>query len=245
MSTAAIHAVDEEPRLVAPIWHTIVYFGLLIALTYWLYLAKPEGRKLSLSSTRFNPSWAYVLGFVLYGIIFGLMYLGLRISKTRLSELMGPGWADRNQVRRDVIVGALFSLVLLAVSVLMLASFPPPKDPDRSFELLLPRSLVQFVLLFSMMVSAGFFEELIFRGYLLRQLNYFVDVNSAIVIQAVVFAALHGFHQSVGGAVAKFVGGAFLGLLAVQRKSLLPGMIAHGCLNGIGAILIGFSQVFR
>jgi len=142
-----------------------------------------------------------------------------------------------------VIVGALFSLVLLAVSVLMLASFPPTGHKDDFF--LLPRTLPQFVLFFSLLASAGFFEELIFRGYLLRQLNHFVDVNSAVVIQAVVFAAFHGFHQSVGGTAAKFVGGAFLGLLAVQRKSLLPGMIAHGCLNGIAAVALGLSQILR
>lgn len=84
---------------------------------------------------------------------------------------------------------------------------------------------------------------MICRGYLLRQLNHFVSINSAVVIQAVVFAALHGFDQSVGGAASKFVVGGFLGLLAVQRKSLLPGMIAHGCLNGIGAVIIGLSRI--
>ncbi|HLK53765.1 MAG TPA: CPBP family intramembrane glutamic endopeptidase [Candidatus Angelobacter sp.] len=245
MSTAALQStVDEEPRRVAPIWHTIVYFGLLVALTYWLYLAKPGAHKPSLPSTRVNPLWAYVIGFMLDGILLGLMYLGLRISKTRLSELMGPGWADRSQVRRDVIVGTLFSLVLLAVSLLILVSFPSHRHNDDFLEFL-PRTLPQFLLFFALLTSAGFFEELIFRGYLLRQLNHFVGINSAIVIQAVVFAALHGFDQSVGGTVDKFVAGGFLGLLAVQRKSLLPGMIAHGCLNGIAAAALGLSQILR
>jgi membrane protease YdiL (CAAX protease family) len=242
MGTAAtLSAVDEKPRLVAPIWHTIIYFVSLLALTYWLHRAMPEGHR-PLPSVHFDPSWVYVLSFLLYGILLGLMYLGLCISKTRLSELMGPGWADRNQVRRDVIVGALFSLVLLAVSGLILVSFPSHRHNDN-FLKVLPKSLSQFVLFFSLLASAGFFEELICRGYLLRQLNHFVGINSAIVIQAVVFAALHGFDQSVGGTVDKFVVGGFLGLLAVQRKSLLPGMIAHGCLNGLAAIALGLSHV--
>lgn len=244
MDTAATQRamdMDEEPSLVAPIWHTIVYFGLLIALTYWLHVAKPENHR-PLTSAHSARLWAYLLGLATYGILLGLMYLGLRISKTRLSELMGPGWADRNQVRRDVIVGALFSLVLLAVSLLILISFPPHRHND-DFSQLLPKTLPQFILFFSLLVSAGFFEELIFRGYLLRQLNHFVGINSAIVIQAIVFAALHGFDQSVGGTVDKFVAGGFLGLLAVQRKSLLPGMIAHGCLNGFAAVALGLSHV--
>lgn len=243
MGTAATQsAMDEKPRLVAPIWHTIVYFGLLLALIYWPHLIKTEGHR-PLPSAHPDRSWFYLLGFAAYGILLGLMYLGLRISKTRLSELMGPGWADRSQVRRDVIVGTLFSLVLLAVSVLMLVSFPPHRHNDDFLEFL-PRTLPQFFGFFSLLASAGFFEELICRGYLLRQLNHFMDINAAIVIQAIVFAALHGFDQSVGGAADKFVAGGFLGLLAVQRKSLLPGMIAHGCLNAIGAVAVGLSQVF-
>lgn len=242
MGTAATQsAMDEKPRLVAPIWHTIAYFGLLVALTYWSHLIKTEGHK-PLPSAHSDRSWFYLLWFAAYGILLGLMYLGLRISKTRLSELMGPGWADRSQVRRDVIVGALFSLVLVAVSLLILVSFPSHKHNDDFLEFL-PKTLPQFFCFFALLTSAGFFEELICRGYLLRQLNHFVSINSAIVIQAVIFAALHGFDQSVGGTVDKFVAGGFLGLLAVQRKSLLPGMIAHGCFNGIGAVALGLSHV--
>lgn len=243
MGTAATQrAMDERSRLVAPIWHTIVYFGLLLAFAYWLHLAKSESHRPLLPSTHLDRSWAYGLGFVFDCIFLGLMYLGLRISNTRLVELMGPGWADRSQVRRDVIVGALFSLVLLAVSVLMLVSFPPTRHKDDF--LLFPRTLSQFFLFFAWLASAGFFEELIFRGYLLRQLKHFIGINSAIVIQAVVFAALHGFDQGVGETASKFVVGGFLGLLAVQRKSLLPGMIAHGCLNGLAAVGLGLLQVF-
>jgi len=92
MGTAAIQStVDEEPRLVAPIWHTIVYFGLPIALMNWLYFAKPAGHRPLPRSLPFDPSWLYLGGFAAYGILLGLMCLGLRISKTRLSELMGPG----------------------------------------------------------------------------------------------------------------------------------------------------------
>jgi hypothetical protein len=51
------------------------------------------------------------------------MYLGLRFRKTKLAELMGHG-ADRNELRRDIVAGALFSLVLLGVSAAAAADFP-------------------------------------------------------------------------------------------------------------------------
>jgi len=242
MGTAAIQSKMEEEPLVAPIWHTVLYFGLLVALVVGLRAAKPEGHRASSGFPHLDRSLLYLLGFVADCVLFCLMYLGLRIRKTRLAELMGPGWADRSQVRRDIVAGALFSLVLLGVSALLLVIFPPHNE---TIDIFLPRTLPQFFCFFLWLVSAGFFEELIFRGYLFRQLIHYISIDSAVVIQAIVFAMVHGLDQSVGELASKFVVGGFLGFLAVQRKSLLPGMIAHGCLNGTAAVILGLLQLTR
>ena len=241
MGTAAIQSKLEEDRLVAPIWHTIAYFALCGALVFLPSAIKRAPHKALFRFTHLDLSWIYLFGFALEGVLFGLMYLGLRLRKTKLAELMGPGWADRSQLRRDVVAGAIFSLVLLGVSVLILLTFPPHKETFDIF----PRTLLQFFFFFLMLVSAGFFEELIFRGYLFRQLIHYISIDSAVVIQAIVFAMVHGADQSIGELASKFVVGGFLGYLAVQRKSLLPGMIAHGCLNGIAAIMIGLLRLVR
>jgi membrane protease YdiL (CAAX protease family) len=238
MGTAAIQSKMEEDRLVAPIWHTILYFALWGALAFGVKTARPEEHRALFHFAYVNRSWIYLFGFAAEAVIFGLMYLGLRFRKTKLAELVGHG-ADRNELRRDIVAGALFSLVLLGVSALLLLTFPPHKETiDIS-----PRTLPQFFFFFLMLVSAGFFEELIFRGYLFRQLSHYISIDSAVVIQAIVFAVVHGPDQSVGELASKFVVGGFLGFLAVQRKSLLPGMIAHGCLNGIAAVILGLSRL--
>src|SRR6478672_971785 len=149
MGTAAIPSKMEEDRLVAPIWHTIVYFALWGALVFGVRAAKPEEHKALFHFAHLDRSWIYLFGFAAEGVIFGLMYLGLRVRKTKLAELMGPGWADRNQLRRDIMAGALFSLVLLGVSALLLLTFPPHKETiDIS-----PRTLPQFVFFLLMLVS--------------------------------------------------------------------------------------------
>jgi hypothetical protein len=239
MGTSAIQSKLEEDRLVAPIWHTIVYFALWGALVVGLGTVKPEGHRTSFHFAHLDLSWIYLFVLAAESVLFGLMYLGLRLRKTKLAELMGPGWADRNQLRRDVVAGALFSLVLLGVSALLLLTFPSHKKTIDIF----PRTLLQFFFFFLALVSAGFFEELIFRGYLFRQLTHYISIDSAVVIQAIAFAVAHGLDQGVGELASKFVVGGFLGYLAVQRKSLLPGMIAHGCLNGIAAVMLGLSRL--
>jgi hypothetical protein len=42
MGTAAIQSKMEEDRLVAPIWHTILYFALWGALAFGVKTARPE-----------------------------------------------------------------------------------------------------------------------------------------------------------------------------------------------------------
>lgn len=178
----------------------------------------------------------YALAIAGNCVIFALMYLGLRLQKSKLRGLLGTAWGDREQTGRDVLLGAAFSVVLLAVSFLFLVMFGAPSHtPD----VLKPRTGAELVLLLIVMVATGVVEELIFRGYLTLQLSHYLrDQNLVVILQAVVFAALHGPGQSLGAVMGRFVGGAFLGLLALQRKSLLPGMVAHCCLDSMAAVAL-------
>ena len=234
MSASAVPGTgDEPPRLVAPIWHTILFFGLL----FWLeYASHPGGFGIPRESLRalfHDRSVIYALGIVADCLILGLMYVGFLMQKSKLSDLLGAAWGDREQAWRDVYLGAAFSLVLLAVSVLFLVIF----GTSKSAEALKPKTVTEFSLFLLFMVAAGIAEELIFRGYLTRQLDHYLrNGNLVVILQAVAFAALHGPGQSLGEVTAKFVVGAFLGVLAMQRRSLVPGIVAHCCLNLIAAI---------
>jgi membrane protease YdiL (CAAX protease family) len=76
-------------------------------------------------------------------------------------------------------------------------------------------------------LSAGFCEELVFRGYFQRQFHALTgSLAAAVALQALVFGAGH-FYEG-GWAVAQItLYGVLFGLLAAWRKNLRPGMLAH------------------
>jgi hypothetical protein len=90
-------------------------------------------------------------------------------------------------------------------------------------------------------VTAGFCEEFIFRGYLLKQFYAITGSDAAAVaIQAVCFGIAHSY-QGVKSMVTITVYGALFGILAVYRKSLRPGMIQHAMQDsfaGLGLALL-------
>ena len=88
-----------------------------------------------------------------------------------------------------------------------------------------------------MSLTAGFCEELIYRGYLQRQFIALTwTVAGGILMQAIVFALGHGYQGWQFVALISVVA-AMLGLLAYWRKSLRPGMIAHALQDGVTGIV--------
>jgi len=107
------------------------------------------------------------------------------------------------------------------------ASIPP----------LVPHSVVEAVLWVVLSTSAGFSEELVFRGYLQRQFTALTGRTSlALLLQTAVFGIAHGY-QGVQACLAIALYGALFTLLALWRKSLRPGMIAHAWTDIAGGLL--------
>lgn len=73
----------------------------------------------------------------------------------------------------------------------------------------------------------GFSEELVFRGYLQSQnIALLHRVPIAVVLTAIIFGAAHGY-QGVRGIVLISVFGILFGSVALLRKNLFPGILAH------------------
>ncbi len=76
-------------------------------------------------------------------------------------------------------------------------------------------------------MSAGFAAELVFRGYLFTQFRALTrSTGLALVLQAVLFGVSHGY-QGVRACATISLHGLFFGALALETRSLRPGMIAH------------------
>lgn len=75
-------------------------------------------------------------------------------------------------------------------------------------------------------LSAGFSEELIFRGYLIWAFQPLLGLWGAAALSLVVFAAAHAY-QGAGGVLAVGVVGAFLTLVVLIFGSLWPAVAMH------------------
>src|SRR5205085_544141 len=97
----------------------------------------------------------------------------------------------------------------------------------KALGFLIPGNAFEVALWIVLSATAGFCEEVIFRGYLQRQ---FAAVTQrawgGIVLSAVVFGFAHGY-EGPRRMLLIAVYGAMFGVLAHYRKSLVPGMLAH------------------
>ena len=102
---------------------------------------------------------------------------------------------------------------------------------------LVPHGIAEGVLWVLLSITAGISEELVFRGYLQRQLTAFTGRTSlALLLQVTVFGIAHGY-QGVQACLVIAIYGALFTLLALWRKSLSPGMIAHAWTDIAGGLL--------
>lgn len=101
----------------------------------------------------------------------------------------------------------------------------------------MPKTVLELAVYLILAVTGGFCEELIFRGYLMRQFSAWTGSSAlGIVLQGMLFGLGHAYY---GGKLMLIimVHGCLLGLLTSWRKSLRPAMLAHGLQNVLGGVV--------
>lgn len=87
----------------------------------------------------------------------------------------------------------------------------------------------------------GFYEEVIFRGFLLRRFNSVLEgrvIDSrkraalAIALSGLLFGGLHGY-QGVRGIIQTTLLGVLLGVLATWRRSTWPAIVTHFAIDAV------------
>jgi hypothetical protein len=161
----------------------------------------------------------------------------LRRTGTKLSELIGGRWTSA----KDVLVDLALAVGLWGVWMLFQMGWDRWLGPEHaaSIQIFLPRRPLEILLWIGVSISAGICEEFVFRGYFQKQFEALTHrVWIALFLQAVLFGISHGY-QGIEACVKIAVFGALYGLLALWRKSLRPGMMAHAgsdILSGIFGI---------
>jgi len=221
--------------LIAPAWHTIlfiaIFVGLSIAGGFFQHAAKQHPH-----ATATAPSSKVVTGYISVTVFEWLLVLYVRMGVhkrgMRVRDLIGGRWATPNALMRDIVLGAgLWALWMGLMNSHVLGG------GTNAAQGLLPQGILQSMAWISVALSAGFCEELAFRGYLQKQFQAITgSAGWAVFIQAIVFGIGH-LYEGVGPVARITLFGALFGLLALWRKSLRAGMIAHAWSDIFGVII--------
>lgn len=219
---------------IAPPWHTAIVLLALLGVS--LLGARIDLRTVVALHGRL-PSYLYVIVFEWATVAF-IMW-GLHRRGIRFSDVIGGRWTRGLSVLRDVGLGIAFILIFGgAVQVLthLLNVAPPPRMLE-----MLPQTRFELIAWVFVSLTGGFCEEVIFRGYLLRQFAALThSVVAGIVLQALVFGVAHGYQGwKLMSLIALY--GACFGVLATWRRSLRPGIIGHALQDIAGGFLARFA----
>lgn len=225
----------RDRHLLAPLWHTaVVLFILIGASVSGSRGVHPLARHTKIPQYLWTMAWEWALT--------GFVYLGIR-KRMKLRELIGGQWADAEEVLVDLLIACGFWLAAVAVlgaGAKLLNLDQPGKFDSLRHQLgfLIPGTTLELLVWCSLSITAGFCEEIIFRGYLQRQ---FASITGSmlvgVLLSAAAFGAAHGYE---GGPRMLLIGayGLMFGLLAWWRKSLRPGMIAHAWHDTISGVIL-------
>jgi uncharacterized protein len=230
LSTAATAAAaPQRSKLLAPLWHTgLVLLYVLVPRSWW-----PGWSKL-LRTLPYNSGAFDILGIVMYMAAVILVLGGISLYQTPPEELIGKQWARWRDALRDVAISAIFWLVVRYADRLIYYVAGAHPATLR----ILPHTRAELLISVLTAIAAGVAEEFIFRGYLLKQFTVLCgNVGAAMLIQAVLFALYHGYHQLLPVFCQHFLFALLAGSLAHWRKSLLPGMIGHAWLDAYWDVL--------
>jgi len=216
---------------VAPVWHTIVLLLVLFGFSF----ASAHASSLTPLGSNIGRAFGYVLVIIFEWAVVAFIWFGTSHRGVRIAELVGGSWARPVHVLRDFVIAVAF--LIAATGVLGALDYFLKTAPNQAIRNLLPQGPIEVVLFLATSLTAGFCEELIYRGYLQRQFTALTqNVAAGIVLQAIVFALNHGY-QGWRFVLLIAVLAIMLGLLAHWRKSLRPGMIAHALQDGVSGIL--------
>ena len=232
MASMAIATPTRAPaHAVAPWWHTGLVLLILAvgsvasALQQGLPNAHIPGLNIRASGylTVIVEEWALA----------GLIWLALRRRDMGVGAIVAGSWRNFGAFAKDLglAVGfTVFTVILTNVLMRLIGVH------TAVLLALVPHSIFELVLWFILASSAAFCEELTFRGYLLQQFQAWSGSRVAgVVLQGVAFGLAHGYYER--GMAVVMVHGCLLGALAQWRRSLRPGILAHGLQDGLGGIL--------
>jgi len=204
---------------------------LILALIFLIVAAAGAYSRARAGTTGANPASGSSGPTVYLSVMVGelaLIYYVWRGTRRHLSApiatLIGARWESVGAFVRDVLLAAALWGAWLGLELVLSRILPSTHGaPDG----LLPEGMLNQSLWVTLSISAGVAEEIVFRGYFMRQMRALTGRTwVALLLQAAIFSVAHGY-QGVSACV-KIAGfGMLFGLVALWQRNLRACIIAH------------------
>jgi len=228
----AEYELDARRATPLPAWHPLLLVGLMLAVAVTGVFLREHG-EISAAPSGSRIAQAYVPMLV---VSWGLFLYVCRVGRSRsaLGDLLGSGDYSARRASLDVVSGIAIAAALVLGELGW--QFAVGDARNVHVDALLPVTPAERAVWCAVALSAAFTEEVVYRGYLARELTRLSGRPAVGLLgQAALFALAHG-EQGSGAMVRFFVYAVGLALVARARQSLVAGSIGHASVN----LLAGF-----
>ena len=206
--------------------HTIVVLLIIFSSALYGYLAQRKASAHRATPERTSQAKSFALNIAFEWAFLVYIWAGVRRKGGRMSDLVGGRWSTPREIATDIAIAIPFWILWTATARLVWRVIGPPSSRGANYNFP-PRGTLDIILWIALSVTAGFCEEVIYRGYLQKQLAALTSSSAlAIFIQAALFGIGH-VYQNAKAAVVVAVLALLYGALATWRRSLRPGMLSH------------------
>jgi hypothetical protein len=240
---------------IAPVWHTVVLVAGILLLS--LAGAKQFSGE---HEAHVNRLQTYATTLATEFVMVGWIYLGMRLRKIPFRLIFGNVSGSRS-LGIDVLVAAGFWISSLAALATINATWlitdalihhrplmnngkldPSQEKTVHTLAGLAPSNMSEIAAWILLCVMAGISEEIVFRGYLQRQFTAWGRgaLAMGVVFSALMFGCAHGY-QGVHYMILLSIYGALFSVLAIFRRNIRAGMMAHAwqdIIAGLGLALL-------
>jgi hypothetical protein len=220
----------ERPRTV-PYWHT---FALIVVLAVLSHGGKaPHGSHVRLYLATIVYEWLFT----------AYIWWGISRAGMKMRELIGGRWQSVEDFLLDVALSIgvwIGALILIAVAAIAMGMQHTANVDEVSKQIgfLAPQSGWEIALWLCLSATAGFCEEILFRGYFQMQFTRLLCNRwLALAVVSILFGLGHGYEGAQRMVLIALLGFAF-GIASIARKSLRPAMMAHTLQDAISGILL-------
>lgn len=240
----AVQAQDIQPPATTSPWQYVYMAGLIALMLFSSYSGANQQDQFA---HKHGNAVFYIASVAFEFLLLLLCWIGLRIAKLKLADVIGGAWHSIEDFLLDIAIALGFWIAALLVLFVVgyalgLARPEHVAETKRLLTWIAPKTGRELALAILLASTAGLVEEIIFRGYFQQQFaSLLKNVWGGVLISALLFGLSHGYQGPLRMAQIA-VYGAMFGTLAVLRKSLRPGMIAHAWQDSLSltvAFLIG------